>query len=89
MSVDLAQLEIAAEKACRWAFHERRKLKNAGVNWGDIGCYSAETYQDSRGDSGYRVNLEEASPDAWEFRAFIREYLWSHGFPDVEVRTEW
>ena len=37
----------------------------------------------------YRVEIEEAAPDAAEFRRFVEEYLIDAGFGPVDVVTEW
>ena len=59
------------------------------VNWGDLGCSSAEHFETDDGRAGFRVWIEEAAPEAVELQQFIRADLAEHGWPGVEVRTEW
>lgn len=59
-----------------------------GVNWADLHCVSAEWYFDDEGNTGYRVYIEEASPDAINFRNAVNDELFARGW-DVEVITEW
>jgi hypothetical protein len=84
----LDQLRILSERACRWAYHERRKI-DGPINWADLGPTIVEHYEDDEGSEGDRVWIEEAAPDAYELQAFVRAYLARRGFPGVEVRTEW
>jgi len=88
MKYDLKELERAAIKACEMAEAARESFDDP-VNWGDFGVVTAEYYQDSDGCDGYRVNVEEASPEAYDVQLFIGEELASLGFEDIKVITEW
>ncbi len=55
------------------------------VNWGDLRCVSAELYIDDDGDCGYRVYIEEASPDAMELRDWVTKRLVESGYSGVGV----
>lgn len=61
------------------------------VNWGDIGCASAAhcLYQD--GTEGYKISLEEASPDGCEaLRNAIYNFLIErYNIQEFEIYTEW
>lgn len=84
----LDKLRLLSEAACRWAYHERRKI-DGPINWGDLGPYSVERFEDDEGNGGERVWIEEAAPDAYDLHLFVAAYLAKRGFPGVEVRTEW
>jgi hypothetical protein len=84
----LQALDIAAERGCRYAVRKRKSIGGA-VNWADLGPVSVEHYADNHDYRGYRVNIEEAAPDAYELQRFVAAYLAKRGFPGVEVRTEW
>jgi len=62
---------------------------NEAINWGDLHCTSAERYTEHTGETGYRVYIEEASPECWKFCQYIADQLTARGYPDVEVKTEW
>lgn len=59
------------------------------VNWADLGCSKAEHFEDSEGGAGWRVWIDEADPTAIELQQFVRADLAEHGWPGVEVVTEW
>lgn len=59
------------------------------INWGDLHCTVAERYIDHTGETGYRVYIEEASPDCPKFCQYIADQLALLRYPDVEVKTEW
>lgn len=59
------------------------------VNWGDLSCVRAEHFESSEGHAGWRVWIEEAAPEATELQTFVRGDLALHGWPGVEVVTEW
>jgi hypothetical protein len=84
----LKQLRDAAYNACNAAQGVAGEIKGA-INWGDLGCVSAERYETDEDDFGYRVLIEEAAPDAYHLQKFIANYLDEHGFSYVEVMTEW
>ena len=44
---------------------------------------------DDYDNTGYRVIIEEAAPEACKLGAFVRQYLARNGFVDVNVVTEW
>jgi hypothetical protein len=62
------------------------------VNWGDLRCTAVEKVETFAGDVTtieWRVLVEEASPDACQFRALVAEGLARRGYPFVTVVTEW
>lgn len=59
------------------------------VNWADLGCTRAEHFEDHEGRAGWRVWIEEAAPEADQLKEFVRGDLAEHGWPGVEVVTEW
>ena len=89
---DLVALEVEAEKACRAACRKRKAMQDA-VNWADLHVVSveqvAQLYRGELQPGFFRVNIEEASPEAYELGQYVVDYLAKRGFPDVEVRTEW
>lgn len=58
------------------------------INWGDLSCTEVDWYTGTA-QSGYRVWISEASPDCRELPGVIASYLALHGYPGVDVRTEW
>ena len=88
MSTRLRALRRTAEMACEYAVRKRKTI-DGPINWGDLRPVSVEHYESDDGGEGFRVNIEEAAPDAYELRRFIEAYLAKRGFPDVEVKTEW
>lgn len=84
---DLKALLAATNDACDAA--HKQSFRNACINWGDLGCVRAFEWIDDEGDKGYRVLIEEASPDNGEFCAFVRDYLNELGWLDVQVDCEW
>jgi hypothetical protein len=90
-NVLLVDLEKAAEAACQAAYRKRKTI-DGPINWGDLHCVSVERYTELyRGvpDAGYRVYVEEAAPESYELARFIGDHLAKHGFPNIDVRTEW
>lgn len=63
------------------------------VNWASLRCVSAEHVVEYWGDpvtaEGYRVVIEEASPDATEIQGEIGLALIERGHVGVNVATEW
>lgn len=89
MDKDKARLlRKAVDDAIQKAFQQRDSIKEA-VNWGDLHCLSVEWYETDDDLSGWRVYIEEASPDANDFRLFIGFELADAGFPNTDVHTEW
>ena len=88
MEFDLTVLKRAANEACKMAFEARFDI-NGPINWGDLGCATAERYQDEAGRIGFRVLIEEAAPEAHELQEYIACGLAEMGCLDVEVLTEW
>ena len=61
------------------------------VNWGGLGCTAVEKVKTFSGNDtsvGWRVLIEEASPDAHEFRTLVAEQLARRGYSGVAVVTE-
>lgn len=85
---NLTALRDSAERACIAAFDKREKIEGA-INWGDLHCNVAERYEDSSGGTGYRVYIEEASPDQPALGEFINGVLMKDGFDQVEIMFEW
>lgn len=59
------------------------------VNWADLHCFQAEHWENQDGQAGWRVWIEEAAPEADKLKEFVRDDLAEHGWPGVEVVTEW
>ena len=85
---DLVALRAAANKACELAYEKKDDIEGA-INWGDFGCYEARRYETDRGETGYSVSIEEASPAASKLMFFIMQELNRSGFENIEVQLEW
>lgn len=65
------------------------------INWADLKCSAVvECHSMLDGDNYVMVLIEEASPDATELQAFVKEQLDNAGFEarfgmPVAVETEW
>jgi hypothetical protein len=60
------------------------------INWGDLGCTAVEKVKTFSGNATsieWRVLVEEASPDAYEFRTLVAEELARRGYSGVAVVT--
>lgn len=84
----LKRLRSAVDQACALARQNPHEFKGA-INWGDLGCVSAQFYQDDQGDAGFRVLVEEAAPENEDLHNFIAEAVKEQGFLKVEVITKW
>ena len=65
---------------------------HGAVNWGGLGCTAVEKVKTFSGNDtsvGWRVLIEEASPDAYEFRTLVAEQLARRGNSGVTVVTQW
>lgn len=82
----LTLLKIATDAAIDRA--NKDDIQDA-VNWSDLGCRRAEHFEDDAGNAGWRVWIEEAAPEATELQNFVSGDLAEHGWPGVEVVTEW
>jgi hypothetical protein len=60
-----------------------------GVYWTNLHCIAAEQYTDHEGNTGRRVWIGGADPDAAGLRAFVTARLAERGFAGVEVMTRW
>ena len=61
-----------------------------GINWGRLGCTAVEKVKTFSGNATsveWRVLIEEASPDAYEFRTLVTEELARRGYSGVAVVT--
>jgi hypothetical protein len=61
------------------------------INWGHLGCTAVEkvkTFSGNATSTEWRVLIEEASPDAYEFRTLVAEELARRGYSGVAVVTE-
>ena len=85
---NLKELKQTTTRICELATDARHTFKNPAVNWFDFQCTCAEYYIDDRGDTGYRILVEEASPDNAEIINFIADELTMHGYKDIEIRLE-
>ena len=59
------------------------------INWAHLTCTQSVFYHDDQGSEGFRVLVEEVSPDASKFRAALSALLLIKGWPNVEIVTEW
>jgi hypothetical protein len=62
------------------------------VDWGHLRCTAVEKVKIFSGNAiriEWRVLIEEASPDAYEFRSLVAEQLARRGYSDVAVVTQW
>jgi hypothetical protein len=84
----LIELKLAAKKICEMAFEKRKEIGGA-VNYNDLRCCETQRYITDLGDVGYRVIIEESSPDATELHRFINHNLREMGFKGVEISLEW
>lgn len=64
-------------------------LRRGAINWADLSCRQAAWVTTDEGESYAEVLIEEADPEASEFRAAVRAELVKTGWPDVRVVTEW
>ena len=62
---------------------------NWPVNWADLSCRQASWVVTDDGAEYAEVLIEEASPEAVEFRETVRCELARRGYPGVQVVTEW
>jgi len=75
---------------------EKKKIQEA-INWGDLGCLHfveeiTKYYfniNPPAAEKFYRITIEEASPECYEFQSFIKEELLKLGYKNIEVTTEW
>jgi len=61
------------------------------VDWGHVGCTAVEKVKIFSGNAisiEWRVLIEEASPDAYEFRTLVAEQLARRGYSGVAVVTQ-
>jgi hypothetical protein len=84
----LKQLEDDVDAACVRAC-EAEPVINGAVNWADLHCAEAGYYENSHGDSGLYVVIEEAAPDQRDLAEFIRADLCGAGWEGLEIRFEW
>jgi len=59
----------------------KANFKNEPINWGDLRCFAVE--------EKYVVYISEASPNATEFKNYIKNELEKKGYKNVEIITEW
>jgi hypothetical protein len=84
MVARLPDLDRLADDACDAA----NPIIQDSVNWGDLGCVEASVVV-SLDEIYYQVLIEEASPDAYDFQRFVRDYLRERGFGNVRVHRNW
>ena len=62
------------------------------VNWGDLACTAVEKVKTFSGNTTsieWRVLIEEASPDAYDFSTLVAEGLARRGYSGVAVMPQW
>ena len=59
-------------------------LSDTAVNWGDLGVLEVTPQP----DGSFLIDVEEAAPDANDFRCWLERRLWAWGWR-VRVITEW
>ena len=67
-------------------------ITSGAINWANLHCCSAQKVLELDGDGigeFYRVEIEEASPDAGELSEYVTKALAAKGWTNVEVATEW
>lgn len=84
----LRQVMKCADAACDAAFHVP-DCRAEPINWGDFACVSADLFVTDEGEHGIRVWIEEAAPNCFNTRQFVKYFLERHGFRGVEVVTAW
>lgn len=95
VKVGLVALREEVDSLCDDAFAEHHAsggdtFRGDAINWGDLGCVSAEFWVDDATHTGYRVYIEEAAPDGCPLLVgWIETKLGERGFTDIEVVTEW
>lgn len=77
-----------AEKAIQAAKLVCEEFAGEPINWAAIKVTHIEHWMDDRGDSGYRVYIDECSPNCPKLASFIAGYIDEAGI-NCEVRTEW
>ena len=68
-----------------------KRLIHDAVNWDHLGCIAVEKVKIFSGNGTsreWRVLIEEASPDAYEFRTLVAEQLARRGYSGVAVVTQ-
>ena len=68
-----------------------KRLIHDAVNWDHLGCTAVEKVKIFSGNTTatvWRVLIEEASPDAYEFRTLVTEELARRGYSGVAVVTQ-
>ena len=89
MTVDeLNKLRSRTDDVIGFVESNSNRLSGA-VNWGDLGCRQASWVVTDDGSEYAEVLIEEASPEAVEFRETVRRELARRGYPGVQVVTEW
>lgn len=79
----LTEIRECADQLVRSFREQFGKTSNAAR------CASAEYYVDDRGDSGYRVNLDEVSPESTELMEYVADGLGEKFDEIFDVRAEW
>lgn len=58
-----------------------KKFEGEAINWGDLKCLEVKKC--------YVVYIDEADPNAENFRYYIKNELENKGYDNIEVITEW
>ena len=95
MNIDLQKKLIRLREKVDEIIKDAHKQKEAfigAINWGDLHCVEALYCVDEHGTETYRVLIEEAAPDNYDFNVFVVEQLSERFNADIrsfESRTEW
>lgn len=84
--LEMAQIRSHAEGALAMA-KDTKGGHCGGVNWSNLKVTDVVFCKNEDGREWYRVDIEEANSD--DLAVFVSDYLYTAGYPKVEVNTEW
>ena len=84
----LKELETEVDAILKIAHRKRREIDGA-INWADLGVVDTRFWQNTDGDVGYQIWIEEAEPESTELIEFIQERITVVDPVTVEIITEW
>ena len=87
-TTDLKIVKTQVEVACLAAVDNREDIDKT-VNWSDLHCVEVRRWENEDGDTGVTAIVSEASPGAFELRAWLTTFLLRAGFPNVDIELEW
>jgi hypothetical protein len=64
-------------------------FEGSAVNWDAVQAVDCEFFIDMNGEGGFRVVIEEASPDNIAFSTYVQKAFDTMAGYRIEVRTEW